>query len=205
MIFNTNAWKRVSYTVLAPFYNPVVVLLNHFRRRSLARLNLQPGETVVVIGAGTGMDLDYLPAEARITAIDLTPAMIARLRRRAQRLGMHVDARVMDGHTLDFADGAFDAVILHFILAVIPDPSRCIKEVARVLRPGGRATILDKFVPEGSRVPLIMRLLNPLALMIATDVTRQLGTILEGSGLKVIDDQSFGPKGFGRIVQVRKE
>jgi phosphatidylethanolamine/phosphatidyl-N-methylethanolamine N-methyltransferase len=203
-MFNTNTWKRISYTIWAPFYSLVVGVLNRLRRRSLARLNIQPGERVLIVGAGTGLDLDYLPAQAHITAIDLTPAMIARLRRRAERLGMNVDARIMDGHALEFVDGTFDAAILHFIVAVIPDPVRFIREVSRVLRHGGRAVIMDKFVPDGKRIPFILRVLNPLALMLATDVTRQLGAILNGSGLNVIDDEFCGPKGFGRIVLVRK-
>ncbi len=205
MIFNTNAWKRTIYTIWAPFYNAVVGVLNRVRRRSLARLNIQPGEHVLIVGAGTGLDLDYLSADAQITAIDLTPAMIARLSRRAERLGMNVDARVMDGQALGFADGVFDAVILHFIIAVIPDPVRCVREASRVLRHGGRAVIVDKFAPEGRRIPFILRAMNPLTRMLATDVTRQLGAILNGSGLDVVDDESFGPKGFGRIVFVHKE
>ncbi len=203
-MFNTNTWKRITYTIWAPFYNLVVGVLNRLRRRSLARLNIQPGERVLIVGAGTGLDLDYLPADAHITAIDLTPAMIALLRRRAERLGMNVDARIMDGHALEFPDSSFDAAILHFIVAVIPDPVRCVRGVSRVLRHGGRAVIMDKFAPEGRRIPFILRVLNPLALMLATDITRQLGAILNGSGLNVLDDESFGPKGFGRIVLVRK-
>lgn len=203
-MFNTNAWKRIIYTVWAPLYDLVVGLVGHARHRSLERLNIQPGERVLIVGAGTGLDLDYLPANACITAVDLTPAMIARLRRRAERLGLKVDARVMDGQVLEFADGIFDAVILHFIVAVVPDPVRCVKEASRVLRRGGRAVIVDKFVPDGRRVPFILRLLNPLARMIATDITRQLKTILNDSGLVVVDAESFGPKGLGRIVLVRK-
>ena len=204
MLFNSNTWKRLSYTLWAPLYSPVVGLLNRFRRRSLELLDVQRGERVLIVGAGTGLDLDYLPTSAHITATDLTPAMLARLRRRAQRLDMNVEARVMDGHALEFPDAAFDVVILHFIIAVIPDPIRCIREIARVLRPGGRAAILDKFIPDGRRTPLLLRVLNPLARMIATDVTRQLGQILDGSGLEVTHDESFGPMGFGRIVLVHK-
>jgi ubiquinone/menaquinone biosynthesis C-methylase UbiE len=98
-----------------------------------------------------------------VTAIDLTPTMIRRLTRRAARLGLPLDARVMDAHELNYADGSFDVVILHLILAVVPDPVKCIREVQRVLRPGGRAVVLDKFVSEGASPGFVRRLFNPVA------------------------------------------
>lgn len=199
-----NAWKRISYTLFAPIYNLVVWPIRSMRRRSIERLHLNAGERVLIVGAGTGLDLDYLPTGLNITAIDLTPGMLKRLQRRAARLGLQIDSRVMDGQKLDFADGSFDAVILHLILAVIPDPVRCVREVARVLRPGGRAVIMDKFIPDQARTPLILRLLNPIADCLATNITRKLGPILEGSGLEIEQNEPAEFTGYFRIVLVRK-
>lgn len=91
------------------------------------------------MGAGTGADLPFIPATVQITAVDITQVMLQRLRQRATSLGMTVDVQVMDGQALEFSSEQFDAVILHLILAVIPDPIACIREVERVLKPGGRA------------------------------------------------------------------
>ena len=66
----------------------------------------------------------------------------------------------MDGHSLAVPRAAFDAVVLHLILAVIPDPVRCLREAARALRPGGRVVVFDKFV-RGERTPLVLRVLEP--------------------------------------------
>lgn len=197
---NTNRWKRISYTAAALVYDHIAGALNGKRRRSLALARLQPGERVLLLGAGTGLDLECLPPgpPPLLAAIDLTPAMLARLRRRAARLGLPVDARIMDGQALEFPDASFDVVVLHFIVAVIPDPACCLRETARVLRPGGRAVILDKFIPDGTRPPLFLRLLNPLASLLATEVTRQLGPLLAGSGLRV---EHAGPAGFGGLLR----
>jgi phosphatidylethanolamine/phosphatidyl-N-methylethanolamine N-methyltransferase len=205
MIFDANTWKRITYTAWSPFYNGLVRLFDRMRRRSIERLNLQPGERVLIVGAGTGVDLDYLPAGLHITAIDLTPAMLAHLRQRAARLGVTVDARIMNGHVLEFSDESFDAVILHLILAVIPDPIRCVREVSRVLRSGGRVVIMDKFVPDNAAVPLVMTLLSPLAHVLGTEMTRKLGPILDGSGLRVVYDEAAGMRGFFRIILACKE
>ncbi|HOB76118.1 MAG TPA: methyltransferase domain-containing protein [Phycisphaerae bacterium] len=198
------SWKRVTYTACAPVYNLLVWPLSRMRRASIQRLDLRPGEKVLIVGAGTGLDLDYLPSGTDITAIDLTPAMLARLRRRAERLGLAVNARILDGHTLDFPDNSFDAAILHLILAVIPDPVRCVREVARVLRPGGRAVIMDKFIPDKKRTPAIAQMLNPVLDFLGTNVSRKLGPILAGSGLEVVRDEPAGFFGYFRIVLTEK-
>lgn len=64
---------------------------------------IQPGERLLILGAGTGQDSEFLPRDAAITAIDITPAMIARLEGRARRLGLSVNAKVVDGQALEFS------------------------------------------------------------------------------------------------------
>ncbi len=205
MIANTNTWKRISYTLWAPIYDWVVTpLFNRKRRRSIELLDLGPQERVLLVGAGTGLGLAFLRVGATIVATDLTPAMIARLRTRAERLGLSVDARVMDGQALEFPDGSFDAAILHLIVAVIPDPAKCLKEVARVLRPGGRAVIFDKFVPDDARPPLVLRLLNPLTSVFGTEVTRKLGSPLAGTGLQIIHEEPAGRRRRGRVARLSR-
>ena len=205
MDVNTNSWNRIRYSGLALIYNLIARWTRPMRRRSLARLNLQPGERVLLDGAGTGLDLDGIAPGPAITAIDLTPVMLEKLRCRAARLGHAVDARVMDGHALEFADGSFDVVILHFIVAVIPDPVRCLREAARVLRRGGRAVILDKFAPDEGPVPLRLRLLNPIASLVATNVNRRLGPLLGKSGLRVVHREAAAGRGFFQLALVVKD
>ena len=80
----------------------------------------------------------------------------------------------MDGQALELPDASFDAVALHLILAVIPDPVRCLAEAARVLRPGGRLAVFDKFVGDDATPSLPRRLLNLPARWLATDLNRPL-------------------------------
>jgi phosphatidylethanolamine/phosphatidyl-N-methylethanolamine N-methyltransferase len=204
MSTRANLWNRIRYSSWAPFYDLIAQPTRPMRCRSLAQLNLQPGERVLIVGAGTGLDLDLIAPGPIVTATDLTPAMLERLRHRAARLGLAVDARVMDGQALEFADESFDAVILHFIVAVIPDPVRCMREAARVLRPGGRAVILDKFAPDDGPLPLWLRLLNPLASVLATHVNRRLGPLLAGSGLRVTHREPAALRGFFQIALAMK-
>ena len=200
----SNSWNRFRYTLWAPGYNILAGYFRRKRRRSFELLGLSAGERVLLVGAGTGLDLDFVPPEVAVTAVDLTPAMLERLRRRARDLGRSVDARIMDAQALELPDASFDAVVLHLIVAVVSDPSRCLAEAARVLRPGGRAAILDKFVSDRGRPPLILRVVDPLARFLATSVTRKLGPLIEGSGLRIVHEEAAGLGGLFKIAIVRK-
>jgi ubiquinone/menaquinone biosynthesis C-methylase UbiE len=199
-----SCWYRFCYTSLSPFYDLLVRGFAGWRRRSLSLADIQPGERVLIVGAGTGLDLQFIDPGSRITAIDVTEAMLDKLRRRARRRVLGVDARLMDGQAMSFADASFDVAILHLILAVIPDPARCARESARVLRLGGRAIIMDKFIADDRRPPLALRLANPLLKLLGTNVNRKLGPILEGTGLRIAHQEPAGLGGFFKIVLLRK-
>jgi phosphatidylethanolamine/phosphatidyl-N-methylethanolamine N-methyltransferase len=173
----TNAWNRLRYTLWAPVYDVVGRRFDARRRESLRLLDPRPGERVLIVGAGTGGDLPYLPRECVVIATDLTPAMLARARAHV-REGVHL--AIMDGHSLGVAPASCDAVVMHLILAVIPDPARCLQEAARVLRPGGRIVVFDKFI-QSRRPPAGLRLLNVVTRTLFTDVTRRFQDILERS------------------------
>lgn len=197
MRINTNRWNRARYTLYAPFYDLIVRRLARGRRRAVELLNVQPGERVLIDGCGTGLDLELLPRGCIVTAIDLTPAMVEKTRARAASLGMEIDARVMDAARLDFPDEAFDCVILHLILAVVPDPGSTAREAARVLRRGGRASVFDKFA--SGRPSLPRRALNVLTNIVATDITRSLPDILAGTAFRVTHEE---PSAFGGVFRV---
>lgn len=197
MVINTNRWNRARYTLYAPFYDLFARRLGRGRRRALELLNVQPGERVLIDGCGTGLDLELLPRDCVVTAIDLTPAMVEKTRARALALGMNADARVMDAARLDFADESFDCVILHLILAVVPDPYATAREAARVLRRGGRASVFDKFA--SGRPSLLRRALNVVTNFVATDITRSLADILAATNFGVLREE---PSVFGGVFRV---
>ena len=202
--FNTNRWNRIRYSVWAPVYDQMASIFTARRRRSVVVAAIQPGERLLILGAGTGLDLEFVPRQVTITAIDITPAMITRLEERARQLGLSVNAKVMDGQALEFPDAAFDVVLLHLILAVIPDPVLCMREVARVLRPGGRAVIFDKFIPDEAEPKLGIRLLQPVISFLGTEITRRLGPIVGPTGLRRVYEEAAGFKGLYQIVVCEK-
>jgi phosphatidylethanolamine/phosphatidyl-N-methylethanolamine N-methyltransferase len=174
----SNAWIRFRYSFWAPHYDRVTRFPRE-RRRSIELLALEPGERLLIIGCGTGADLPFVPLEVQVLATDLTPAMIRQAEAHA-RPG--IEYRVMDGMALDLPDGGFDAAILHMVLEVIPDPVRCLAEAARVLRPGGRLAVFDKFLPEEASVGPLRRAGLALLDFVFTSTNRRMGEILARSG-----------------------
>lgn len=203
-LLNTNAWNRLRYSLYAPFYDLAGRRFDACRRASLGRLELRRRERVLLVGAGTGGDLPFLPDGVRAIVSDLTPAMLRQARRQA-RPGLRPGLVVMDGHALALPDGSCDAAVLHLILAVLPDPVRCLRETARVLRPGGRAVVFDKFV-RGPGVPLGLRLVNLVTGALATEVTRRFEDILRESGapLAVERDEAALLGGLFRYLLLRR-
>jgi phosphatidylethanolamine/phosphatidyl-N-methylethanolamine N-methyltransferase len=202
MKLNTNRWNRLRYTLWAPFYDLATGAFGPLRRRSIELLQPKPGERLLLVGAGTGADLAHIPADVKVTATDLTAAMLARAGRK------RADARlaVMDGARMAVRDAAFDTVVLHLILAVMPDPVGCLREVARVVRPAGRIVVFDKFV-RGRKAPLALRAVNVLTSALFTDVTRNFESILAQAAAPLhilVDNPVAGGGLFRQILLIRE-
>jgi ubiquinone/menaquinone biosynthesis C-methylase UbiE len=204
MRINTNTWNKIRYTIYAPGYDLVGRLLVDSRRKSIASLNLKSGNRVLIVGAGTGLDLEFLPGDIDIIATDITPSMVNRIKRRSKILNRKVQTLVMDGQELQFEDESFDKVILHLILAVIPDPIACIKEAERVLKPGGEIAVFDKFVPKNNKISFIRRLANVFTNFLFSDITRDFESIVNQTGLIIIADKEADFNGNFRMIKLVK-
>jgi phosphatidylethanolamine/phosphatidyl-N-methylethanolamine N-methyltransferase len=136
--------------------------------------------------------------------VDLTPAMLDRLRRRARRLGLEVEAQVMDARRLQFDANSVDAVVLHLVLAVMPQPEQGLREAERVLKPGGRIAVFDKFLRDDQQASLVRRLLNLVMKLLFTDMNRKLGPLVSSTRLEVEHDEPIAFGGFFRIATLRK-
>ena len=197
---NELRWNRLRYTGYAPLYDTLVRPLSSGRRRTIELAAPRSSQHVLIVGAGTGLDLPYLPQDARITAVDLTPAMLHRAAARGTNLQQAASFSVMNGQELAFADATFDYILLHLILAVVPDPHACIREAARVLKPGGRISIFDKFLPDHASASSRRRVLNRATHFLFSDINRQLGPLLASAGLVTLHDEPVMMQGAYRIV-----
>ena len=98
---------------------------------------------VVELGSGVGANIRYLPAGARLTAIEPNPYMHARLRRAAHKHNVDLAIRSAVGERIDLPDASCDAVISSLVLCTVSDPVAVLAEVRRILRPGGRFSFAE--------------------------------------------------------------
>lgn len=201
----SNRWNLVVYRAWAPVYDR---LLQRFFApgRALAAqvLDLRPGERVLLVGVGTGEDLPLLPTGVAAVGVDLSEPMLDRARNRLPHLGVRVDLRRADAATLELESASFDAVILNLVLSVVPDPDAVLAEAMRVLRPGGRAVVFDKFAPDDRPISPARHLLNLLTSAFGTAIDRQLGDLLAAAPCRVISDQPSILAGQYHVVLLRR-
>ena len=198
-----NPLLRLSYNLLAPLYDLVVEhVMRAARKRSLRALPADAPGRVLLSGAGTGLDLPFLPLLHRYAALDFSAGMLRRAVPRAT--GLEVDFVLGDSMALPFADASFDHVVLHLIVAVVPQPELCLAEAARVLKPGGTIVLFDKFLHPRQHAWL-RRALTPLTRRIATrmDVVFEevFSTVPE---LELVSDVPLLAGGWFRGIVLRK-
>jgi len=192
---------RHSYTFIAPLYDAAIAAASAgVRAQSLKQLPQQGDLNIFINGIGTGLDLPYLPPCHRYTGLDVTAAMLSRAKPRTGNLRLNLVQG--DSMSLPFARESFDHAVLHLILAVVPDSLACLREAARVLKPGGSVLILDKFLKPGETAWL-RRALNPLVRRIATRLDVVFEEVLAGvPELKLETDAPVLMGGWFRSIRL---
>jgi arsenite methyltransferase len=169
------------------------------RRRMMALLQLAPGESVLEIGSGNGMmahDMALAVGElGNITGLDISGAMVTMARGHCAGLP-NVTFVEADAVTLPFADRSFDVVTITQCLCLVADIDAAVGELARVLKPGGRAVILetdwDTLVWNSTKPDLmdkIMRLYKDA--YVDARLPRRLGRLLKSAGIEVTGHDQF--------------
>lgn len=193
----SQAWNLRVYRAWAPVYDAVLERFFRPGRQAAARvLDLRPGERVLLAGVGTGLDLPYLPAGARAVGIDVSPAMLGRAARRTAPC--RVELRQGDAADTGEPDGSFDAAILALVLSVVPEPRRLLAETLRVVRPGGRVVVFDKFAPDEASAG--RRVLNGVTRFFGTDISRRLRDLITGQQCEIVHDEASLLGGQYRVV-----
>lgn len=201
----TNRRNRFVYRLWAPFYDRFSdVLFASGRARAMAVLDPKPGEAVLLVGVGTGADLPFLPRGVRAVGVDLSPDMLARARAKLPLPGREVELLEGDAHDPPVPRGTFDAALLNLILSVVPDGARCLAATLDRLKPGGRAVVFDKFLPEGARPSLPRRIVGQGISWLGTDINRRFGDLAAGLPCEVVADEASLLHGAYRVILLRK-
>jgi ubiquinone/menaquinone biosynthesis C-methylase UbiE len=200
----TNKWNKFRYSVHSAYYDWLVGSLESGRKRAIEILDAKNTDDILIVGAGTGLDLKYLRAAQSITATDITPAMIARLKKRIDYLHDSVKALVMDGQNLEFEDNKFDCIILNLVLTVVADPKKCLAEAERVLKSGGKIVVFDKFLGDNETPSIIRRLANSMSTLLFSELNRRFSDILAATNMQIELEEPSMFGGLFRILRLRK-
>ena len=199
-----NERNQTIYKLWAPIYDKVMgPFAGKARRHAIELLNLRVGESVLLLGVGTGLDLPHIQAGVKVMGIDLSPAMLRKAQDKAN--GRNVSLLEMNAQALDFPDDSFDVVVLNLILSVVPDGALAFREAWRVLRPGGRAVIFDKFASEGGQLSVLRRGVGQIISLFGTDPNRRLSEIMDSlPDLTIERNEPSLLRGQYRIVLLHK-
>ncbi|MBE3097572.1 MAG: methyltransferase domain-containing protein [Planctomycetes bacterium] len=162
-------------------------VLNPGRLRALERMTLQPGQSVLEVGVGTGINATLYPRDCAVVGIDLSAPMLEKARQRcARHNARHVRLLAMDAAALTFPDASFDVVYAPYLISVVPDPVKVAAEMRRVCRRGGRIVILNHFRSPSPVLSRLERAISPLTKYIGFKADLDLPAFLAQAGLAPI-------------------
>ncbi len=166
---------------------------------------------VLEIGGGTGANLPYYPDDARVTFVEPDRHMVKQLRRQIGLQGSNAVIVQQVGESLPFADASFDTAVTTLVLCMVRDPDAVVREVRRVLRPGGAFFFFEHVVSSRGRGRWMQNKLNPVWKCVTTgcNLNRDLTASIQGAGFSDVEIEAFElsvslPVKFPNIVGIAR-
>ena len=174
-----------AYEFYAPVYDFIFDwIFAPGRSAAIRHLDLKSNETVLEVGIGTGLNLPLYNATCRLTGIDLSQEMLDKAVERVQNLAMpNVTLKVMDATSMDFAENEFDKALATYTISAVPDPVAVLREMRRVVKPGGTIVILNHFRSEGRVVRRVEDLVAPVCTRLGWKSNLAMMPLLQHVGL----------------------
>jgi ubiquinone/menaquinone biosynthesis C-methylase UbiE len=144
----------------------------------------------LMLAAGTGHDFQFFPPDLRITAIDISGGMLAQAKRPARDYAGRLDLAQMDAQSLAFADARFDTIASVCTFCSVPDPVRGLRELRRVLAPGGRLLAFEHVRSRLGPIAVMQDLLTPFSRRVGPDLNRDTLSNLARAGFRVLREEN---------------
>lgn len=174
-----------AYELYSPIYDFIFDRIFHPGRvEALKLLDIQPHERILEVGIGTGLNLPLYPRHCRLTGIDISERMLRKAQEKVQELGLAtVTLKVMDAAAMDFGDDEFDRALATYVISAVPDPGGVLREMRRVVKPGGTIVILNHFRSESRLAGTFEDLVSPVCTRLGWKSNLPLTPLLRQAGL----------------------
>lgn len=192
------AYRRYA-NVYDALFGPV---LQPGRKAVMEALECRPGERVLEVGVGTGLSLPLYPPYVRVTGIDLSSEMLEKARTRVGRRSLtNVEGlHEMDAEAMDFPDASFDKIVAMYVVSVVAEPARLLRELHRVCKPHGEIFIVNHVRSTNPVVGALEKSLARFSDQLGFHPDFELHDLVNGSGrVEHISNINF----FWKVMRVR--
>ena len=198
---------KKAYARWAPVYDFTFgVIADAGRKRAVRHINSLPPSRVLEVGVGTGISLPGYRSDHVITGIDLSPEMLAKARERVRRAGLtNIEGIMeMDAGEMAFDDASFDVVVAMYVMTVVPDPVRVMRELERVCRPGGEIILVNHFSTDKGLRGSVERKMARFAEDLGWRPEFPKETIMVCDNLRLVSETPIQPFGLFTMLRFHK-
>lgn len=197
---------KTAYRRWAPVYDHTFgKVAAEGRRHAVEVINRSTGR-VLEVGVGTGLSLPDYGRHLEIVGIDLSPEMLKKAHEKVREFGLSnvTGIHEMDAGELQFEDASFDTVVAMYVLTVVPNPEKVMKELARVCKPGGEVMLVNHFSTEEGVRGWVERRMAPFGDKLGWRPVFDLDRVLVCDDLSLIERRGLRPMGIFTMLRFKK-
>ena len=195
-----------AYRRWAPVYDHTFGKVAAEGRKHAVEILNQGHGRILEVGVGTGLSLPDYKRSLEIVGIDLSPEMLDKARERVAEEGLTNVAGLheMDAGELKFANDSFDTVVAMYVMTVVPEPEKVMRELARVCRPGGEVLLVNHFSTDDGVRGWVERRMAPFGDKLGWRPVFDYDRVMVCPELTLIDKRSLRPWGIFTMMRFRK-